>query len=453
TAGRVDLELERFESIPAGDRYSLLRVDGRWVLAPGVDAPEPTLVVQRGARRDRFAPLPGAGDDWRLDDGRAWSAGYAVPLDLIRDARVRFWLEAAGPRYPLPRPEERPLLDGHRAEVVIRNGRPHLLLACGLMAVALAPIVHPGSAAAQDSDVPDASPPADVAPAVTVTTPADPAPVITTPVAPPAATTPAAPAAAPARPPIVVKVPARKPHPAPAAKPHRATPEQHLGKPDHHAKRRKRKHHAKHRQHAAPAKQVTPTAGLDPTPHVTSVPSPLLESFAIPPFLLPIYQAAATEYDVPWQLLAAINQVETTYGRNLNVSSAGATGWTRVLPATWTTYGVDANLDGVRDPSNPADAIFAAARYLHAGASESVRKAVFAYNHADWYVDMVLGKARALERVPTGAVAALTGLAIGRFPAPGPSVTYTRAADGWVAAAAASNTPSVARVTGPARRD
>ena len=124
TAGRVDLELERFESIPAGDRYSLLRVDGRWVLAPGVDAPEPTLVVQRGARRDRFAPLPGAGDDWRLDDGRAWSAGYAVPLDLILDARVRFWLEAAGPRYPLPRPEERPLLDGHRAEVVIRNGRP-----------------------------------------------------------------------------------------------------------------------------------------------------------------------------------------------------------------------------------------------------------------------------------------------------------------------------------------
>src|SRR5207249_2519761 len=108
-----------------------------------------------------------------------------------------------------------------------------------------------------------------------------------------------------------VKVPARKPRPAPAAKPQRAKPEQHLAKPE---------HHAKHRQHAAPAKQVTPTAGLDPTPHVTSVPSPLLESFAIPPFLLPIYQAAATEYDVPWQLLAAINQVETNYGRNLNVS-------------------------------------------------------------------------------------------------------------------------------------
>src|SRR5439155_2156238 len=56
-------------------------------------------------------------------------------------------------------------------------------------------------------------------------------------------------------------------------------------------------------------------------------------------------------------------------------------------------------------------------------------------------------------RVPTGAVAALTGLAIGRFPVPGPSVTYTRAADGWVSAAAARNTPSVARVTGPAGRE
>ncbi|HEY3019798.1 MAG TPA: lytic murein transglycosylase [Solirubrobacteraceae bacterium] len=463
TAGRIDLELERFEKIPAGDRYSLLRVDGRWVLAPGVDAPEPTLVVQLGARRERFAPLPGAAAEWRHDDGRAWSAGFAVPLDLILDARVRFWLEAAGPRYPLPRPEDRPLLDGHRAEVVIRNGRPHLLLACGLMAVALAPgIVHPVTAGAQDSDVPDAIPPADVAPAVTVTAPADPAPVITTPVDPPAATTPAAPAAAPApapapaRRPVVVKVPA-KPHRAPAAKPQHATPE-HRAEPTQQrpaAKKHAKRHHAKHHRHAAPAKQITPTkAGLDPTPHITSVPSPLLESFAIPPFLLPIYQAAATEYDVPWQLLAAINQVETNYGRNLNVSSAGAEGWMQFMPATWATYGVDANLDGNRDPSNPADAIFAAARYLHAaGASQSIRRAVYAYNHADWYVDMVLGKERALERVPTGAVAALTGLAIGRFPVPGPHVTYTRAADGWVSAAGASGTPTVARVSGPVGRE
>src|SRR3954469_9622258 len=64
TAGRVDLELDSFEKIPAGEHYSLLRVAGRWSLAPGVDAPRPTLVVQRGAQRDRFAVLPGADGDF-----------------------------------------------------------------------------------------------------------------------------------------------------------------------------------------------------------------------------------------------------------------------------------------------------------------------------------------------------------------------------------------------------
>ena len=54
--------------------------------------------------------------------------------------------------------------------------------------------------------------------------------------------------------------------------------------------------------------------------------------FQIPPFLLPIYQAAGIEYDVPWQVLAAINEIETDYGRNLSVSSAGAVGWMQFMP-------------------------------------------------------------------------------------------------------------------------
>ena len=54
-------------------------------------------------------------------------------------------------------------------------------------------------------------------------------------------------------------------------------------------------------------------------------------------------------------------------------------------------YGVDANNDGLKDPYNPVDAIFAAARYLKAaGAEQDLRRAIFAYNHADWYVDSVL---------------------------------------------------------------
>ncbi len=65
-------------------------------------------------------------------------------------------------------------------------------------------------------------------------------------------------------------------------------------------------------------------------------------------------------------MLAAINEVETDYGRDLSVSSAGAEGWMQFLPASWAQYGVDANGDGFKDPYNPADAIFAAARYLRA---------------------------------------------------------------------------------------
>jgi transglycosylase-like protein with SLT domain len=147
------------------------------------------------------------------------------------------------------------------------------------------------------------------------------------------------------------------------------------------------------------------------------VPNFFIDRFRIPPFLLPIYQAAGIEYGVRWEVLAAINEVETDYGRNLNVSSAGALGWMQFMPATWRAYGVDANQDGLKDPYNPVDAIFAAARYLKAaGAETDLRQAIFAYNHADWYVDMVLLRARMLGGLPSNFVSSLTGLTQGRFP-------------------------------------
>ena len=87
------------------------------------------------------------------------------------------------------------------------------------------------------------------------------------------------------------------------------------------------------------------------------------------------------------------------------------------MPATWTDYGVDANRDGRKDPYNPVDAIFAAARYLRAaGADRNLREAVLAYNHADWYVDAVLKRAQVIGATPSDLVAALTGLARGRPP-------------------------------------
>jgi len=151
-----------------------------------------------------------------------------------------------------------------------------------------------------------------------------------------------------------------------------------------------------------------------------AIPDLFISRFRIPPFLLPIYQAAGVEYGIRWEVLAAINEIETDYGRNLNVSSAGAQGWMQFMPATWKTYGTDADGDGRADPMDPVDAIFSAARYLKAaGAEKSLRKAIFAYNHADWYVDSVMLRARLISGLPEPLVSSLTGLTQGTLPVAG----------------------------------
>jgi membrane-bound lytic murein transglycosylase B len=118
---------------------------------------------------------------------------------------------------------------------------------------------------------------------------------------------------------------------------------------------------------------------------------------AVPPQLIPIYQQASSQYALGSQgpaVLAGINAVETGFGTNLGPSSAGAEGWMQFMPSTWATYGVDANGDGVADPNNPEDAIYAAARYLStAGMPADTYGAIYAYNHADWYVSEVLADA------------------------------------------------------------
>jgi hypothetical protein len=154
-----------------------------------------------------------------------------------------------------------------------------------------------------------------------------------------------------------------------------------------------------------------------PGPAPLGVPNFFIDSFQIPPFLLPIYQAAGIQYDVPWQILAAINEIETDYGRNLSVSTAGAVGWMQFMPSTWKRYGMDVTGTGYADPYNPVDAIFAAARYLHAaGASKSIPNAIFAYNHASWYVQSVMLRAKLIGGMPNQLVGALSGLVEGHFP-------------------------------------
>jgi Transglycosylase SLT domain len=115
--------------------------------------------------------------------------------------------------------------------------------------------------------------------------------------------------------------------------------------------------------------------------------------------LISIWQAAGNAYGIPWEVLAAINKVETNFGRNLGPSSAGAVGWMQFMPSTWARWGVDANGDGVADPDNPTDAIFSAARYLAAcGGQMDIAGAVYCYNHASWYVNDVLGLADQYSR-------------------------------------------------------
>lgn len=140
----------------------------------------------------------------------------------------------------------------------------------------------------------------------------------------------------------------------------------------------------------------------------------------IPAEYIPIYQEAGEKYGVEWILIAAIHKVETNFSQNLAVSSAGAIGHTQFMKCTWLSwrypncssapesvytnvsiinkyggYGVDGNGNGKADPWELEDSIYATAKYLSANMTgntleEKMRNAIYAYNHADWYVERVL---------------------------------------------------------------
>ncbi|HWN22349.1 MAG TPA: lytic transglycosylase domain-containing protein [Gaiellaceae bacterium] len=111
--------------------------------------------------------------------------------------------------------------------------------------------------------------------------------------------------------------------------------------------------------------------------------------------LLAHYREAQRRFDVPWTILAAVNFVETAFGKVRSRSTAGAQGPMQFLPATWRAYGLGG------DVHDPHDAILGAANYLRAsGAPGDNRRALFAYNHSTLYVDAVLAYARVLRRHP-----------------------------------------------------
>lgn len=120
----------------------------------------------------------------------------------------------------------------------------------------------------------------------------------------------------------------------------------------------------------------------------------------IPESYLELYRRAApTCPGLPWTVLAGIGTVETDNGRNVARSVKGAEGPMQFMPATWRVWGVDADGDGKANIQDPVDAVFSAARYLcAAGASrggQALDEAIFAYNHAWWYVREVVNLANA----------------------------------------------------------
>lgn len=165
--------------------------------------------------------------------------------------------------------------------------------------------------------------------------------------------------------------------------------------------------------------QGQPKASADDTEQIYGISRFAMQD--IPPKYLVLYQRAGQHYRLDWAVLAGIGKVETDHGR-LNATGvtagenyAGAGGPMQFLAGTWTMYGADGNGDGERDRYAPADAIFGAANYLRAsGAPDDYRKAIFAYNHAEWYVNKVLGFAKRyrgtlIRRATTQAPGKLTG--------------------------------------------
>lgn len=121
----------------------------------------------------------------------------------------------------------------------------------------------------------------------------------------------------------------------------------------------------------------------------------------IPPDYLTLYiDAAQTCPGLDWTVLAAIGKVESDHGRSdlpgvrAGANHAGAEGPMQFLPATFTTVTSRPPGSPAPSPYDPHDAIYAAATYLcRSGAPTDIHRAVYAYNHAEWYVSQVLTQA------------------------------------------------------------
>jgi cell wall-associated NlpC family hydrolase len=136
-------------------------------------------------------------------------------------------------------------------------------------------------------------------------------------------------------------------------------------------------------------------------PGCSAQPAPAAEATAaIPASYLALFEKAGAAYGIPWPVLAAIGFEESGFGADDGPSSAGALGPMQFELPAWAEFGDGGTI------MDPADAIPAAARMLAAnGAPGNLSQAIFAYNHAGWYVDEVLAQA---ARYAAGGAQAIT---------------------------------------------
>lgn len=125
----------------------------------------------------------------------------------------------------------------------------------------------------------------------------------------------------------------------------------------------------------------------------------------VPQELLPVFKKAGEKYDIPWTVLAAIAYRESGFNPNaigpyLSDFNTSAQGMMQFLPSTFQAFAVDGDNDGVKSVFESADAIYTAANYLSSNyrrymsqgmsSDDALRKAIWDYNHAWWYVDQVM---------------------------------------------------------------
>jgi hypothetical protein len=136
------------------------------------------------------------------------------------------------------------------------------------------------------------------------------------------------------------------------------------------------------------------------TPVTAPIPPTTSTSANRPTTYLQLFQESAAIYcpGLPWTVLAAIGQIESADGQNMGPSSAGALGPMQFMPATWARWGISTPwAPGRPNVMNPFDAVPSAARYLCAAGGSTAAglpRAIFAYNHAHWYVAEVLALAK-----------------------------------------------------------